>query len=214
MSLQAASASQWPIGRLKLIEGTNWDWVTRAIFLQLWIPLTVVWRLELWSKIWSFLFFLHSVCIFEFRRDGMFFLLTISDQVIQVSDIFSEHIVWTVEIFFESTFPTLKRSEWIQFWNFVSSDLLWRKKNWCFLADLFWEICVTVYTYMLSGYLPVRQRLHKVFPKHLFSCLVDLRLFSDNLHQINIGKKDKIFMYIIKYIVVIYHICHWLKKQR
>ena len=88
------------------------------------------------------------------------------------------------------------------------------KKNWCFLADLFWEICVTVYTYMLSGYLLVRQRLHKVFPKHLFSCLVDLRLFSDNLHQINIGKKDKIFMYIIKYIVVIYHICHWLKKQR
>ena len=81
------------------------------------------------SKIRSFLFFLHSVCIFEFRRDGMFFLLTISDQVIQVSDIFSEHIVWTVEIFFESTFPTLKRSEWIQFWNFVSSDLLWRKKK-------------------------------------------------------------------------------------
>ena len=37
----------------------------------------------------------------------------------------------------------------------------------------------------------------------VFICLVDLRLFSDNLHQINIGKKDKIFMYIIKYIVVI-----------
>ena len=41
MSLQAASASQWRIGRLKLVEGTNWDWVTRALSLQLWIPLTV-----------------------------------------------------------------------------------------------------------------------------------------------------------------------------
>ena len=108
-------------------------------------------------------------------------------------------------------------------WNGVNefnSEILYlricsdEKKNWCFLPDLFWEICVTLYTYMLSGYLLVGQSLHKVFPKHLFSCLVDLRLFSDNLHQINIGKKDKIFMYIIKYIVVIYHICHWLKKQR
>ena len=30
-----------PASRLKLVEGTNWDWVTRALFLQLWIPLTV-----------------------------------------------------------------------------------------------------------------------------------------------------------------------------
>ena len=33
--------SQWPISRLKQLKGKNWDWLTRALFLQNGIPLTV-----------------------------------------------------------------------------------------------------------------------------------------------------------------------------